>query len=371
MNSVTTWLELIARGLDSGDLNIQFLNLESFKPNVDIDDSRQVLLAEQALEQLPMPMRTLLKALKDLKRDIVVSECDSIDRRDTILTASLSSAVWFTSKSLSNLCAEIKNVLKIEVISDDLRKAVNDVGVKSESQDWLKDLEELLKKERLAMYEDLRDMSAQRIMERPTRRINVDNVVNAIENSKAIRDRLSDLNTGQLKSLRSNNSVVSSISDLVEEEPVRIASVDKLERPERPSIADITTLIRRVRREFDKVKSRQSIALDDAISACSAAVLAETRLLKSRQHIVDFKVPDELVKADTALQNEIKLLLQTLTVDRSALDQYLRSIRASCESVKFCKERESTTSLRIALEQWQTLLKSSWSSFCEVQRQYT
>jgi len=159
-------------------------------------------------------------------------------------------------------------------------------------------------------------------------------------------------------------------SEIEEESAPRATQKQKHDKLERPSIVDITTIIRKVRREFDRIKSRQTVALDDAITACASSIAAETRGLKVRQEVPKFCAPQALLEADASIQNEIKLLMQTRTVDRSALDQYLRSIRSSCDSLKNAKQRESMTSLRINLEQWQSLIQSAWSQYCLAQKNY-
>jgi hypothetical protein len=286
------------------------------------------------------------------------------------MLANLNSAVAFSVKSMENLCKEITEIMSIEKVSDELVNDVAVYGIRSEPEHWLKDLDELLKKERLQVYEDLRESNAVRALERPMRRINVHAALAAVVESQNIRERLNDLNTGTLTSLRSTASVVSNPESVDDIEIGSAIVTEHIRASVRPTISDITSCIRRVRREFDRSKTRQTIILDDTISACATALASESRLVKVRQTAIEFQVPASFNKADIAIQNEIKLLLGTLSVDRVALDQFLRSIRSMCESIKNSKERESSTSLRIHLEQWQSQLQTVWARYVSTQRQY-
>jgi hypothetical protein len=60
----------------------------------------------------------------------------------------------------------------------------------------------------------------------------------------------------------------------------------------------------------------------------------------------------EMKEADTKLQAEIKFLLQTISVDRDALDQILRSTVTACEAVSQNSNVESMTKLSITVTRW-------------------
>jgi hypothetical protein len=368
MDTVVGWISELSKSLNSEvslHLEVPTLVAPSYYP----DTERQKTLATVSLEKLPSPMRTLLKALDELKCDMTRDKCDFLTSIEASKNAAIETSISFACNSLNGLIEEINEHYNadLESIHDpELKDAVEGIIKKSAPyKDWIQLLKEALVEERSRAFESIRSSSTVTAIVRPDRHVNIENVRTAIESSAQVRNRLRDLNSGNLTSL----SVVKESKTTTVAEDLVLSAPD-FETKKKPvsSINEITNVLRRVRRTFDAIKMRHSSLIDDAVSAVSVAIASESRSLGSLKFDTVYVQKQALLQADSALQSEIKLFLETLTVDRSALDQYLRSIKASCEEIINANDRESLVASAINLQRWQSRLQDTYEKYTKAQR---
>jgi len=343
---------------------------------IDAESDRQVRLAQNSLGKLPKPLQTLLEALTELKLDITRERLRQEANNESIVKAALGSSVKYTLKALetcAQTCTEAidsgignySDTQMQERIEAVLLRASEyiDTRTPETTSAWLSGLKEARRALEAKLSQVLSETTRIATSVRPASAANIDAVSSAVEASKKLRTRLQVLAEGPLKSLfesedqetperKPEDTMAKPFNELIEASKYNeIAEV----------LRDVRSLTRSIEGIFDRIARSQSVVIDDAVSAAALGIEGSARTLNLSQ---EKYVPNaDMTVADDAIQTEIRLLLNTLTVDRGALDSVLRSIRFQCDALVFAANSESASAWNIDLMRWRFQISEAWTKW--------
>jgi hypothetical protein len=121
-----------------------------------------------------------------------------------------------------------------------------------------------------------------------------------------------------------------------------------------------------VRQALDGLIRAEAVDIDD----CKKSLIIGLQ----RTRFVDLerleKVPEDMASVDKAIQEEIRLLLQTITVDRSALDLALRNIKTKCTQMSQSAKAEACMTRAILMKRLQMQIQEAFDKFVKATVMY-
>lgn len=368
--AVRSWLQALAAAIEvrqnTISLDTSALPARAAAPAV---DDRALKLMERSLQDLPVPMQTLLTALLELKLDmaraLVRSALDAVAHT----LANLDSAVSFAQTAMVRTSDELRE-MHLEAMKDVSGLCANLVALvptldTSRPDTWYASLADALR----AAQADLQQAIMRRAHRRPALQqaqvasSGVAMAHEAVKASEAVRHRLRALAEGPLTSLFEPGTQTA--RPAVTEEPAaapipetRGDDVDESALTER--IQSLKQALRSLRRAIDGALADRAALEDDTLEALAAGLKHAAKSLAQPVRPAG-QLPSDMQQADTLIQKEIRFLLGTLTVDRASLDAYLRFIKARHNSVLEAAAYETSAGVRISLAAWRMQLTEAFS----------
>jgi hypothetical protein len=141
-----------------------------------LEDTRRRILVESTLNELPLPMQTLLKALMDLKIDIAKDRCRQRTNYEAIISAKYESVVSCVAHILRYTRQEKQDILNVStktiidpVISDIQSEFALLCHKKTDNIDlMLKDLRQSYESIKAKLFDSLKETSTVRPILRPS-----------------------------------------------------------------------------------------------------------------------------------------------------------------------------------------------------------
>ena len=350
------WLDGLHAAVASGQT-------PEFRPKLvsvaDADDPERVArMAEVAKLDLPRPMQTLLDALRDVKLDMAREQVRALVNMESRIAAFCESRVAFVCEQLAEAAKAIReanqDVWALVLQTDPhFEKAMQKFGPGAPPSKWA---EILL----AALHEVQTDLQSAALAQRPTvlqsARPEYESVTKAhqaVGLSQMTRERLVALATGPLASLFEVPAGLAAPAAQVERVPERPETLsvpfDRNEALARQK--DLQKMLRHLQRSVANARASRDVVYDDIVEGLLWALKKATERPEASTISLDPNLAD-MKTADRKLQKEIALVLQTLTVDKSALDLVLRAIKAQCVFVGQVAAKESATGWTIKLAQW-------------------
>lgn len=386
MDTVRLWILEVAEAIETNASTINLVSANLERLHLEAPDDRQAILASESLKTLPMPMQTLLKALMDLKKDQAVELARQFTNYDTTENAAMESNVSYACKALS-VCAKDVNSIVFHGLQsfekDPVAKqlALDIQACIPESQgpkNWAKELEGLLRHQLAKQQSALKESSV--VFAHRRLPISHAEVVNqardAIDSSMKMRKRLEELAGGTVGTVGSLGSVAGSAGTAgtaaVPDE--KTAAVDHQPGDHQTSDLDKCTqdvahtrqVLRRVRQSMDGVLRAQTLDIED----CRKSLIIGLQRTKMPTVVRTEQVPKAMLAIDASLQAEIRLLLETLTVDRSALDLALRNIKSKCTYIIENNKAEASMTRAILMKRLKMQLQESFDTFIKTIQLY-
>lgn len=336
-------------------------------------DTRNVKLLEDSLQKLPNPIKTLIEALGKIKLNITEEKCRNRTNYESQFISELESAVMYTSKSMEFLKsqnAEIKSMLPfdLELFRSELAQAIHYQGPLNLSYDQVHIIQEKLRDKscalRLQIETNLKSATKKKPLWREAPEFqSVSNAEEAVKQTQDVMNRIRILNVGgplqtyfevpKLKMVQNTES---------EAKAEYLGPSDEPESNASKTLKECVNLRRRIQERCKSILSERQILFDDAVHACSLGLRHIQILCPEQKHT---EIDGSLLAADRKIQQEIKFLLDVLTVDRIALDQALRCIRATCDNHEELVRRDMINSFVIKLTQWRKLLEETYRSIVD------
>ena len=339
--------------------------LDSLGPNLIAEDSsREQKFYEDALKCLPKPMQTLLRALKDLKCDIVKdleikkeNEFNLFTCKITELVSKVLLVVEAKSKFTNDFSVPIQKQFEdLNLTKDFLKFCPNTIP-----ENWLEVLEKQLSAKRKIYYELLENKKSY-ITRQFDSEASILGVEHAVNSSEALRRRLITLAQGPLSCLFEDIPKTESVK---KEEEISFTNNTSSVTTNgaqlqilTDEIKELSIFITLVRTTLNKLNSQKFLDLTQT----SLEAIESIRIIrKSVAEPIAQKAQENfnLTKADKKIQAEISLLLATLTVDRQSLETVLRSIKSQCEYLKNKYEYEFAAEIFKILKQIQATYSSA------------
>jgi hypothetical protein len=372
MEALRQWLLEVANCVESGSSELALVHANIPRELYEEPDERQSVLASEALKTLPMPMQTLLKALEALKKDIAIDLVKQRFNQDSAENAVMESNAAYCSKALQACASDISLVVSQGISA--FHDASLEASVKSlihESQGprcWASELGALLRSLLEKQTLLLKETTAVKYTKRLSLPFNSTESLQAIEQSSTLRDRLQELSSGDLTRLY--KPIVQTRVDHPEQSaPVAIIEPKHSEAALTECIETIRTtraLLRRVRQALDGIVRTQAVDIDDCKKTLIIG-LQRTRFETKPRHEV---VPTDMATVDSALQEEIRLLLQTISVDRAALDLALRNIKTKCTIIQQSARAEASMTRAILMKRLQMQITDAFETFVHATQLY-
>jgi len=359
---VKEWLTQIKEGLATEQSTIHLKSIAGQARDESYPDVRQSALANNAMKNMPLPLQTLLTALADLKQDIVRDKLLQQANYEARVESSVESAVSTALEALRHCSSEKRDaILAGEANHFDaaLQSEVEAIVGPSKPNEWTTKLAEALKAESRLLSEHCVDSNRREpLIRAPKVFASCDRAIKAVEDSKSTRLRLEALAQGPLSSLFEHPIKVETNSG---QEEVTLGTQQTVV-PEKTSTryTDIKSLLRRTERMRRSILSLQHTLIDQAVNQAEYTIqlVIHKLLLENFQY-----VPDADMKlADTKIQSEIKFVIQTITTDKSSLDQVLRNIRSACDAIESETSAEQTAHWIILMAKWRLQLMEAYKS---------
>lgn len=363
-------------------------------------DERQQALAEHAKLKLPLPMQTLLNALLDVKqdmeRDLVRQELNA----DSAILEACASEVAFVA-SETDRCRglfetnaptkQLRTLPDVERIMERVQAKYGRLvtgaggttgtagtagsaaaavagmeGPLNALQRMLHHTQRAHLKAKQALFE-ARSVPLARAA--PPTTASLQAASKAVAESSAMRHRLAALATGELKDLIEPVAGLEAPSAVIEETTLSALSALSA-TPTGPSsapsmrpsetaegleglLADIHDAIRTVRRALVGLQADQRAIVQSSVDALCATLRTSAARLRAaaadKHHAV---VSTTLARADKALQSEIAQVLKTISVDRPALDSFLKSIKAKCVVMRQSSAAQAARDAELQYARW-------------------
>lgn len=365
MEALRQWLLEIANCVESGSSEITFVHANVPREMCEEPDERQTVLATEALKSLPRPMQTLLKTLESLKVDITTELIKQRFNHDAAENACMESNAAFACKALQTTAKDIESIIAqgLKHFNDPaLEKAVHAILQNSTGpSEWAHELSAVLRALLETQTSLLKETTSVKYTKRLSNPFDSKGPLEAIKHSSALRQRLEELSNGSMTSLYSPKPVNSTKhQELVA--PVAVIESKKSENSLTEcieSIRNIRSILRRVRLSLDGIVRSQAIDIDD----CKKTLIIGLQRTRFTEQERTEKVPAEMAAVDSALQEEIRLLLQTISVDRSALDLALRNIKTKCAYLSQSARAEASMTRAILMKRLQMQLQDAFDIF--------
>ena len=328
-----------------------------FETSLERSEKLSDALYAQSLKKLPRPLQTLVEALRDLKIDFAVDTERQKSNHESLCIAQLESVTEYALDAIKNAEAEM-SAMRQSLYADVDPKLSLEVclflGHSFEAAEWTNAIRKKTEQLRLKMNSDLERVSQKSpVLREDFMPKSIDRAHAAVTSSISVRDRLKELSEGHLTSFFEEPEVKTEDSP----EETRVVSTHRIETLDTTTVAAANALLRKVVSYFQTKMNLRRILIDDTILALVHGLKARVRTL---QYVpIDLKVNDRMATADSKLQSEIKYILETLSTDRSSLDQVLRSIVNACDSVKASATSESMTKLAMSVTRWRVSLQES------------
>lgn len=350
----TLWTSELIKKLTENEPWTYCMNIEF--PGLLVDETleRRTALVEEALKSLPMPMQTLLKALKHLKLKMEshslahASNIESNYSSQAIIATKKICDILGTAKKLRNSpVSRLDALVKEEMKEESYVKYLN--NIESEASMLRQKLFELTDSSRVYAH---RSIALEPIVKKSLK---------AIEDSEQFRNRLVHLAEGPLSSLF---EISEPVEDQPSEDPLTIIDVPKLNAEKIKEVEDLLNKnqekLKKLRYISDKIYSECS---SDAIKINYDAIESIKKICLKKPEVEKYSIPTELKNADNSLQKEISMVLGTLTMDKSALDIVLRSIKSDCHALRIATIEELRSSMYKTLKEIQGLYSCASLSF--------
>ena len=353
-------LRHISDNLLNGKFDFVAEEVKYKKPEIFTESTaRDAVLARGALEVLPSPLRTLLLALRELKIDIVNEFIRQWTNSDASIIARLESVVDYAIRYLQDLSRYTAQISKESLLEMQDSLICEEIFAETGSREIAsieRELEACHSSQQQFLLEASQKMPMIKHRSEPT----FANIDFAIDSSRNLRKRLKNLSEGPLSEFYEPLSVETK-NPADEKSPVVMKAEKLTETDQTIKIERLQSILRRHRKAFDGIQRGKQKLLDMHIKT-NALSLAGTNL---EYAMITVNVPEDMKNADKKIQEEIKLLLSTLSTDRSSLDQYLRSIRLECDALQRASFLESSNSIGVYMTQWKLRLEMAWISLVE------
>jgi hypothetical protein len=281
-------------------------------------------LLKVSLDDLPRPLQTLLKALFELKTDITRETIRQWSNSDATTLANFRHVVAYVCAGLASIERPESSSLEIELQIQKIKKLQSDL------------------QESLIKSTEKKPFLSPRSQEK-----SIEQAHAAADSSSAWRQRLRALATGPLSSLFESPQA-NTESEIAEPE-IQNEVAPVLQEDIASQLEDAKKELRKLRMALDAKQADFLLLRDHSISA----LIRKLKSLQVKEPVGhSTTIPLDLQKADDRLQEEIKYFLGTVSVERKALDLYLKSIKANCEYLKFTAEREAYTALSVTTAEW-------------------
>ena len=354
------WLEQIKDGLSTEKPSLSLNSIQSPPRDDSYPDNRQGALADNVMKTMPLPLQTLLTALSELKQDIVRDKCLQQSNYESRAENTLQCAINATLEAMERCSLEKREAIATgeanhfdESLKIDVEAFIGPVG----PHEWTLKLTEALRKESRSLSEKCVESNQREPMVREPRVFaSCDRAIKAVEDSKSTRVRLQALAQGPLSSLFEHPIHVETNTGL--ETVTRGQSRQISASTESSRYTDIKSLLRRTERMRRSILSLQHTLIDQAINQAEYTInLAQKKLVLDT---FEYSKPRDMSIADSKIQEEIKFVIQTITTDKSSLDQVLRNIRSACQAIENETSAESTAHWVILMAKWRLQLMEAY-----------
>ena len=341
----------------SKDFELALFSPSYFETSLERSEKLSDALYAQALKKLPRPLQTLVEALRDLKIDFAVDSERQSSNHESVCIAQLESVIEYSLDALKNARAELLNV-QAGLYADVEPKLSLEVhlflGSSIEASEWVAAIRKKTESLRKKMNADLERVSLKNPIVREDQvHRSVDKAHAAVTSSIHVRSRLKELSEGQLTSFFEEPEAA--IDNRVED--TIVVSKHQIEALDASAVSAANALLRKVVAYFQMRHNMRRILIDDTLLSLLHGLRARCRSLNYSP--IAMTSNEEMLSADTKLQSEIKYILETLSTDRTSLDQVLRSIVNACESVRSLAKSESMTKLAVCVTRWRIALKEA------------
>jgi hypothetical protein len=195
----------------------------------------------------------------------------------------------------------------------------------------------------------------------------------AIDSSVKMRKRIEQLSTGSFDGPVAVGSMQHHQQQRPDEKTAEVmhqsgsigASSEDLEKCTQ-AVARTRNLLRRVRQALDGIVRAQTLDTEDT----KKSLIIGLQRTKMPTVVRNEHVPKNLQTIDANLQSEIRLLLETLTVDRSALDLALRNIKTKCAYIQDNNKAEASMTRAILMKRLKMQLQDAFDSFVKSIQMY-
>lgn len=305
-------------------------------------EPKEQIIFEDYLVLLPKPLQTLLKALLEIK-------CDLLRELNTLETNATSNH----NNEILSECTKNFEIIKCgaqQILS--LKK--RNISLAKENFEFTGQLTEpnlielinLLSEKRQSHYSAFESRKSL-LMHEFSPDLSLQQASNAIQESEALRARLIALAQGPLSKLFE--------SQTIEPEAPQDSLIQTVEGhiniPEEPiEQKKLAAFIRKVRYSNDTIAHE---LLDDKKNIFSD-VLKQIGPKQFAELNLKFTNSESLKIADKKIQAEIGLVMQTLTIDRSILNKSLKSIVQKCQALKESYANQSKNMLYHNLQEMQS-----------------
>jgi len=396
--SVQTWISEIIQSVATLDCSTVSFSNTFLRTQEEEMDTRLFKLAKASLETMPKPIVLLLKALYDVKVDLVHEQVAHAKHYEMLVQQNLDSLVQYVHNCLRTTKQVLVKLYKdtVELSQNvDLQvqatKALtycqavqnNQTDTHISSQDIksysLFDLRKRLQSKHAFILNEMDAVSQKQsyaLVDIKEPKVNtsksLENANMALQTAEKLRKRLLQLNNSKtLQSTETYDSTDTIDTNLQEEEmPVKAISAKKNTNAQQAEA--VQQCIDQIESALKSVNT-VTVALLQSYSAQSSA---STKLctLRLQNASVSYKTPDmvplvyseSLLLADKQLQKEIHLFLETLNIDKQSLEFVLGGIKAKCAQIQHAYVQESGSQWTMKLVTWKQTLQLALQELCNV-----
>lgn len=359
---IKEWLYHIKDALSTERQTISLKTINGPVRDDTYPDARQSALADSVIKTMPLPLQTLLSALSDLKQDIVRDSCQQRANYEARVEACADAAVSATLSALQKCTSEKRDAIqKGEIASLDhaLQTEVHAFIGPVHVSEWVPRLTEELRKESVVSSKRVVKDNEKEPMIRMSQTFgSCERALKAVEDSKSTRKRLEALAQGPLSSLFEHPLKVETNLPPETITTGHVQSVPKENESGRHS--NIKSLLRRTERTRRSILQLQHTLIDDAINQAEQTI--QYVLDSLSMPVYAYELPADMKIADSKIQGEIKFVIQTITTDRSSLDQVLRNIKTGCEAIQKENSAECTAHWIILMAKWRLQLIQAYTA---------
>lgn len=358
---VKSWLDSIVDALATEKEHFDLRTVVAPERDDTYSDPRHSSMAESSMKTMPLPLQTLLTALTELKQDIVRDKCLQRSNYESTLESILDASITSVLKALHLCKTEKADAITLGLsnnIDHALEARIHSIVGPVEPSQWVPKLLEALKDESLKVSNVTLTESAREPLIRPLKQYaSCDRALKAVEDSKTTRARLEALAQGPLSSLFEHPLKIETNKGL--EETTQGQQVKPYAHESTSARKEtILSLLRQAERMRRSILQMQHTLIDQAINQAESTIRMAKRTLVIGAF--EYATPEDMKIADSKIQTEIKYIIQTITTDRSNLDQVLRNIRSSCDAIEKENTAESTAHWIILTAKWRLQLMGAY-----------